>query len=102
MKFQHGEKPLLYDVYCGAGGTSKGYQEAGFYVVGIDSEPQPRYIGDAFIQMNAFDFFMKLHEGDYPSPTLISTSPPLSGLHKAALYGGQKIPSSNSGHQSSP
>ncbi len=92
MKFQHGEKPLLYDVYCGAGGTSKGYQEAGFYVVGIDSEPQPRYIGDVFIQMDAFDFFMKLHEGDYPSPTLISTSPPCQDYTKLRFMTGKRYP----------
>jgi DNA (cytosine-5)-methyltransferase 1 len=33
-------KPKLLDLYCGAGGASKGYQRAGFYVVGVDINPQ--------------------------------------------------------------
>ncbi len=69
-------KPLLYDVFCGAGGCTVGYQRAGFYVVGIDKDSQPRYPGDDFIQMDALEFLEKLLNGEYPEPTLISTSPP--------------------------
>jgi DNA (cytosine-5)-methyltransferase 1 len=43
-------KPRLLDWFCGAGGVAKGYQRAGFYVVGVDKEPQPNYCGDEFIQ----------------------------------------------------
>lgn len=34
------------------GGASVGYQRAGFYVIGVDVEPQPGYPGDEFRQMD--------------------------------------------------
>lgn len=33
-------KPRLLDLFCGAGGAARGYQMAGFYVVGVDNRPQ--------------------------------------------------------------
>lgn len=48
-------RPLLLDLYCKAGGTSRGYQMAGFYVVGVDIESQKNYIGDDFLQADALE-----------------------------------------------
>lgn len=44
------------DLFCGAGGVTKGLQRAGFHVTGVDSRPQKRYCGDLFIQSDALDF----------------------------------------------
>lgn len=49
-------KPRLLDLFCGAGGAAKGYQRAGFYVVGVDNRPQPNYCGDEFVQADAIDY----------------------------------------------
>jgi DNA (cytosine-5)-methyltransferase 1 len=76
------DKPLLYDVFSGAGGAAKGYQRAGFRVVGIDSKPQPRYCGDGFICMDAFEFFDHVQRGDYPQPDAWHCSPPCQGYSR--------------------
>lgn len=49
-------RPRLLDLFCGAGGATRGYQDAGFHVVGVDHRPQPRYCGDEFIQTDAMTF----------------------------------------------
>lgn len=46
-------KPRLLDLFCGAGGATRGYQRAGFYVIGIDVVDQPNYAGDEFVQADA-------------------------------------------------
>jgi DNA (cytosine-5)-methyltransferase 1 len=58
-------KPKLLDLFAGAGGAARGYQQAGFHVTGIDIVRQPRYIGDAFIQMDAIAAMDTLNAGGY-------------------------------------
>lgn len=61
----HGQavKPRLLDLFCGAGGCAKGYQRAGFYVVGVDIKAQPNYCGDEFHQGDALAFLEQLIGG---------------------------------------
>lgn len=48
----------LVDVCCGLGGATRGYQEAGFQVTGVDIAPQPDYCGDDFVQGDALAFLV--------------------------------------------
>ena len=64
-------RPLLLDLFCGAGGCARGYHDAGFDVVGIDSEPQPRYPYE-FIQGDALDALALI---DF-TPDVVHASPP--------------------------
>lgn len=48
-------RPRLLDLFSGAGGCARGFLEAGFYVVGIDKEAQPRYAGDEFFRADVMN-----------------------------------------------
>lgn len=65
-------KPRLLDLFCGAGGAGRGYQQAGFHVTGVDLHPQPRYAGDVFIQGDALEY-LAAHGHEYDA---IHASPP--------------------------
>ncbi len=60
--------PRLLDLFCGAGGATKGYQRAGFHVTGVDINPQPHYCGDVFHQADAMTFPLDGYDAIHASP----------------------------------
>lgn len=80
----------LLDLFCGAGGACKGYQRAGFYVVGVDIKPQPHYCGEEFHQADALEFCREHgHEFD-----AVHASPPCQkySLIRRGLWPGRDHP----------
>lgn len=67
--YARGEGRTALDLFCGAGGATRGLQEAGYHVTGEDLRPQPHYCGDAFIRADAM-------EVDWEGYDLVWASPP--------------------------
>jgi DNA (cytosine-5)-methyltransferase 1 len=55
MPQQEDGRPRGFDAFCGAGGATRGYQKAGAYMVGCDIKPQPRYVGEEFVEGDALE-----------------------------------------------
>lgn len=69
-------RPLLLDLFCGAGGAAMGYHRAGFDVVGVDNVPQPDYPFE-FHRADALGFLRSLGPINMPGPfDAIHASPP--------------------------
>lgn len=72
----------ILDLFSGAGGCAMGYRRAGFEVVGVDIEPQPRYPFE-FHQSDALEYLSRLIEScEIGKFDAIHASPPCQGnLH---------------------
>jgi DNA (cytosine-5)-methyltransferase 1 len=78
-------RPVLLDLFCGAGGCAVGYERAGFRVVGVDNRPQPRYPFE-FIQADALEFL----DARGPGYQAIHASPPCQLFSEATFCRGNR------------
>jgi DNA (cytosine-5)-methyltransferase 1 len=85
------QNPKLLDLFCGAGGCTKGYQRAGFWVCGVDHKLQPRYCGEEFIQADALEYLSALIDSEEIEDfDAIHASPPCQADSNGRNYGGKK------------
>lgn len=77
----------LLDLFCCQGGAGMGYHRAGFEVVGVDIDPQPRYPFE-FVQADALKFLME-HWREFDA---IHASPPCQAYSNAQKLQGNAHP----------
>jgi len=77
------KRPRGLDLFCGAGGCSRGYADAGFDMTGVDINPQPHYPYQ-FVQADWAEYLTE-HWREYD---FIHASPPCqaySGMRRITL-----------------
>lgn len=72
-------QPEVLDLFCCAGGATRGYQEAGFRVTGVDVVARPEYPGEEFHQADAIAFVLDNLEAIRRRFVLVHASPPCQG-----------------------
>ncbi|PYC80584.1 SAM-dependent methyltransferase [Streptomyces tateyamensis] len=77
----------MLDAYCCQGGAGMGYYLAGFEVLGIDKDPQPRY-PFAFARADAVEFIAQ-HGAEFD---FVHASPPCQGYSDAQRIQGNAHP----------
>jgi DNA (cytosine-5)-methyltransferase 1 len=87
-----GDRPKLLDLFCCQGGAAKGYHDAGFEVIGVDIEPQPRYPFE-FHQADAMQVLSYVTDQAEPWPgaprfDAIHASPPCQDHSPTRDFGG--------------
>lgn len=89
---------MILDLFCGVGGASIGYEQAGWPVLGVDIINQPRYPG-AFVRADALQFLTEaIQDGSIRRYSMIHASPPCQeacattiGTNKSRGWGGEHI-----------
>lgn len=75
-------RPIVLNTYCCQGGSAAGYDAAGFYVLGLDKDPQPRY-PFTFIQADALWFLEEFADWIREHVALVDASPPCQAHSRA-------------------
>lgn len=81
-------RPLVLDLFCGAGGCAVGYHRAGFDVLGVDIRPSPRYPFPC-VRADALEF---LQTANLAPITMIHASPPCQRYSRAQVLQGRTHP----------